>query len=313
MYVVSASWDNGHVSSFMTDDSELKPVVELGFSPSVIAQVDNDLFIHISPYNPTPNIVQVVDLSARAVTKSNTYSEYMGRRERMSMLYFNDQLLIGDVDENAKRSFIRIVDANTLEETDSIHMDTYQSIHDLFILNDKLFVNHFQKITAIDIKTWQKIKTIDLPYTSVTPPTSFYWSQFVMGSNNEVFIYDGGIRKLRTNDLTIKILKRQDEATVKPAFNASANLLYIVTLADPADLNSHMVRTFDPISEKEQDLIDRETISMDVNFISYHARNNLIIVGGRKLGLPDGIVKTFTTDGVLVKEYSLQGQANSLF
>jgi hypothetical protein len=314
MHVVSATVDNGYVSSFLPDDTELKSIAELAHSPALVAHADNKLYIHNFPYTSIPNNIQVVDLSAGLLTNSNKYSEYLGRQERMAMVFNNGKLLIGDVDENAQRSFIRLVDANTLAETDSIHMDTYQPIHDMYITNERLLVNHHEKITVIDLKTWEEIKTIDLPYTSVGPPSSFNWSQFVPGNDNDVFIYDGGIRKLRTDDLTLKILKRQEEsATVKPAFNASANLLYIITLADNSDLNTHMVRKFNPTSEQEEDLIDHETISMDVKFISYHARNNLIIVGGRKLGLPNGVIKTFTTDGKLVKTYSLEGQALSLF
>jgi len=290
--------------SFKPSESQITRSIDLGVFPSFHSRSGNELFILSYPYRNRPFWSYVIDLNTFNIKRSKEYGQPSSEVSAMTVA---DKIYLYN-NYSDKGTFISTINAENLQPVDTVYINIFMYGQDLLVTGNKVFLSLGSQIKVLDATTFQEIKTIDIS----SPVFAGDYSRFILDRDNNILIYNGGVRKLSPDDLTIKALRKHDVhiyASIKrPAYNANEEVLYILAENPEPGNEEYSVRKFNLVTLAEEDfIVDPDLFSFYVEFISYSAPNQLIVVGGRDSS--GGVIKTFNTKGVLQKEYSLPAGA----
>jgi len=291
---------------FRPSDNEITTILDLGTQPHMSARSGNELFIHSYPYQRRPLSLNVVDLNNMSVKRSKQYGLPFGEVSGFSVA---DKIFTYDY--GTKGPFIATLNRETLEPGDTtLTSNLPYNGQDLLVVGNKVFLNFASLIKVLDATTFEEIKTFDVS----NPVFPSGYSKFILDKDNKILIYDGALRRLSPEDLTMKALRKQEASIYwpikRPAYNPGDGVVYILLEKIESGEITYLPRKFDLNTLKEEDFVtDPAVLSFDVDFISYNSGNHLIIIGGRNSA--GGILKTFNTAGVFQKEYVIPSGAGA--
>ena len=301
IYVFTGQDSKGSISTFTPSDKTLTFRYTLPARPFLNVRMGEDIYIHSYPTLSFENHLQVVSTTPDIqVKKQGYYSKYITWNKQSCFTIADDKLIVSDNVGFSEQSFLRIIGKDDLIEQDTVNIDKGRPVIDLLVTNKQLFVSIGNQIKIYSLPTFKQVHTLDVKGPLVL--------SFTLDREDNILVNNGSLFKLDPrNPVSLISLGYFTSPGFRPAYNSDDNVLYNISpYAQPAPV-AYGLRKMDLSSGRTEDIISGfdEVLDFDIKFVKYHAESQLIIIGGKDYSSGAGILKTFTKDGKLKQEYTV--------